>query len=310
MFRLSILLALVCSCTGFAADEVIHGQDQFHFEYRVTLPELEQAAKLWMPIARTGPDQQVTIDRVEAPTGWKKLKDAVEENDVFYLELPPAPAGQSIAIHYTVTRREKESYAAPEPPARDLEATRLIPRNEVFQAIAARAVQGKTGDLARGRALYDHVLERMKYAKTGTGWGKGDAVYACDARTGNCSDFHSYFMALARVAGLPARFAIGFTIPAGPREGAIPGYHCWAEFYAGGRWVPIDLSEAKKNPALADYYFGHHPANRFELNTGRDLRIDPAPSGAPLDFLIYPVLEVAGVPRTATTQFTFEREAP
>jgi len=52
----------------------------------------------------------------------------------------------------------------------------------------------------------------MRYDKSGIGWGRGDAVYACDAKTGNCSDFHSYFIALARSIGIPARFAIGATI--------------------------------------------------------------------------------------------------
>jgi transglutaminase-like putative cysteine protease len=82
----------------------------------------------------------------------------------------------------------------------------------------------------KGRALYDHVLDRMKYDKSGTGWGRGDAQYACDVKTGNCTDFHAYFIALARSIGIPARFAIGFTIPAETNEGRITGYHCWADF--------------------------------------------------------------------------------
>jgi len=37
------------------------------------------------------------------------------------------------------------------------------------------------------------------------GWGRGDAKWACDAKFGNCTDFHSYFMGLARSKGPPAR---------------------------------------------------------------------------------------------------------
>ena len=86
--------------------------------------------------------------------------------------------------------------------------------------------------------------------KSGTGWGRGDAMFACDARTGNCTDFHSYFIALARAVGIPARFAIGATIPADKTEGTIEGYHCWAEFFADGRWVPVDISEAWKKSSV------------------------------------------------------------
>jgi transglutaminase-like putative cysteine protease len=147
----------------------------------------------------------------------------------------------------------------------------------------------------------------MKYDKSGTGWGRGDAVYACDARAGNCSDFHAYFIALARSIGIPARFAIGVTIPANKDEGTIEGYHCWAEFLADGKWIPVDISEASKHPELAEYYFGHHPANRFELSVGRDLIVHPAPISSPINFLIYPVLEVDGKVVKAQTQFTFRR---
>ena len=143
----------------------------------------------------------------------------------------------------------------------------------------------------------------MRYDKSGTGWGRGDAMFACDARTGNCTDFHAYFIALARTVGIPARFAIGATIPADKSEGTIEGYHCWVEFFANGRWIPVDISEAWKHPELANYYFGHNPANRFELTKGRDLIVDPAPASGPINFLAYPLLEIDGKTVKPETSF-------
>ena len=143
--------------------------------------------------------------------------------------------------------------------------------------------------------------------KHGTGWGNGDAVYACDIGTGNCTDFHSYFIALARAAGIPARFAIGSTIPSARDEGGIDGYHCWAEFHADGKWWPVDISEADKYASLATYYFGHHPANRFELSRGRDLVVEPGPASVPINFLAYPVLEIGGKPARVRPEFSFRR---
>ena len=35
----------------------------------------------------------------------------------------------------------------------------------------------------------------MRYDKSGIGWGRGDALYACDAKRGNCTDFHALLMA-------------------------------------------------------------------------------------------------------------------
>ena len=128
----------------------------------------------------------------------------------------------------------------------------------------------------------------MKYGN----YGKGDADYACDSRTGNCSEFHSFFISLARSIGIPARFAIGASIPSERNEGGIDGYHCWAEFYAEGKWWPVDISEGNKYTALATYYFGHHPANRIELSRGRDLKLTPGPVSGPINFLVFPLLEV------------------
>jgi len=149
------------------------------------------------------------------------------------------------------------------------------------------------------------VLEHMRYDKSGKGWGRGDALYACDSRTGNCTDFHAYFIGLCRAINIPARFAIGFTIPANVASGNIGGYHCWAEFHAEGKWVPVDISEADKHSELAEYYFGHHPANRLELSRGRDILPNPAPKSGPFNYFFGPHLEVDGkeVPLKATYEF-------
>ena len=89
----------------------------------------------------------------------------------------------------------------------------------------------------------------------------------------------------------------------------MDGYHCWAEFYAEGKWWPVDISEGNKYTALATYYFGRHPANRIELSRGRDLQVTPLPDSGPINFLAYPLLEVGGEPTMAATTFTFKRIA-
>ena len=75
--------------------------------------------------------------------------------------------------------------------------------------------------------------------------------------------------------------AIGAAIPSERNEGRIDGYHCWAEFFADGKWWPVDISEGDKYSSLATYYFGHHPANRIELSQGRDLVVEPLPASGP-----------------------------
>jgi hypothetical protein len=103
------------------------------------------------------------------------------------------------------------------------------------------------------------------------------------------------------------RFAIGAGIPSERNEGGVNGYHCWAEFYADGKWWPVDISEANKYSALATYYFGHHPANRIELSKGRDLQPNPLPQSGNIPFFAYPVFEIQGIPAQVKTRFSFER---
>ena len=290
---------------------VINGRDEFEFTYRATLPQITGTARMWLPLPTTDLFQTVTVKSMNVPGKRRMLQEREHGNRVIFLELGPKDSGKTIDILYHVQRHEKAVYPSPTPDhTKYLNPERLVPANENFKNIARKVVKGKKTDLVRARALYDHVIDRMRYMKHGTGWGKGDAVYACDARTGNCTDFHSYFIALARSVKIPARFAIGAAIPSARNDGGVDGYHCWAEFYADGKWWPVDISEGDKYSSLATYYFGHHPANRIEFSRGRDLVVEPGPVSGPINFLAYPVLEIGGKLARAKVVFSFKRIVP
>src|SRR6266446_5891638 len=210
------------------ASGIVKGTDQFEFVYRVKLPEIKGEARIWIPLAKTDAFQTVTEDELNIPMKWEKVHDQDYGNDICVLQPQPEDSGKTVEVRYRVVRKEKAAYPAGNTEAaRYLRPEKLVPINETFTTLAQKATAGKTDDLDRAKALYDHVMGRMRYDKSGTGWGRGDAKYACDVRTGNCTDFHSYFIALARSIGIPVRFAIGATIPADRNEGTIEGYHCW-----------------------------------------------------------------------------------
>ncbi|MCC7383196.1 MAG: transglutaminase domain-containing protein [Deltaproteobacteria bacterium] len=287
---------------------VVKGEDSFVFIYRATLPSLTTGARMWLPLPKTDRFQTVTIESMSLPEKRRELEDRSHGNRVMLLELGPEDSERQIEIRYGVKRVEKSIYEAhPSEREKFLAPEGRIPASERFSEIARKVLEGKKGEIVRARALYDHVIDEMRYMKHGTGWGVGDAVYACDMKTGNCSDYHAYFVALARAAGIPARFAVGASIPSERNDGGIDGYHCWAEFYAEDQWWPVDISEGDKYSSLATYYFGHHPANRVELSRGRDLVVAPGPESGPINFLAYPVLEIDGRPVRAKAEFAFER---
>jgi transglutaminase-like putative cysteine protease len=287
---------------------VIEGSDSFEFFYRVELPEINEDAKMWIPIATTDNYQSVEITSMTIPGEYKLLKDKEFNNTILYLEPRALQSQKTIEIAYKVRRMERgpKDDAGPVD-GRYLVDNRLMPVGGRFAEVAKEATRGRDEtSLMKARALYDYIIDNMRYMKYGD-FGKGDANYACDVRTGNCSEFHSFFISLARSSGIPARFAVGASIPSERNEGGIDGYHCWAEFYAEGKWWPIDISEANKYTALATYYFGHHPANRIEFSQGRDLVVEPGPASGPINFLAYPILEINGREAATKTTFSFKR---
>jgi len=287
---------------------VVEGEDAFSFVYQATLPQMEEDARMWIPIPSSDDFQTINITNIDVPGTHQILKDDQFGNQVLFVELKPTDSGLPILLQFDVKRQEKSMYADTTTPETYLASERLVPNTDKFKDIATEVLVDKNGGvLVKARALYDHTIDTMRYAKFGNEYGKGDAVFACDSARGNCTDYHSYFIALSRSVGIPARFAIGAAVPSGRDDGGVNGYHCWAEFYAEGKWWPIDISEADKYTSLSTYYFGHNPANRVEFSHGRDLVVTPLPESGPINFLAYPLLEVGGKPVKVKPQFGFQR---
>jgi transglutaminase-like putative cysteine protease len=276
----------------------------FEFTYQVQLQGMTpgQAYRLWLPMPKTSEFQQVK-DMEHKPAG-RISSDAKFANRIYYFKGMADDQGKAqCTTEYKVTRNEVTS-SGPVPSAAEIEmflkADKMVP----IDGKPLSLIEGKTlpGDkLELARTLYETVNGHMKYSKEGTGWGRGDSNWACDSKFGNCTDFHSLFISLARAQKMPAKFEIGFSLPEARGTGDIAGYHCWAFFQpeAGKGWVPVDISEANKNPKMAGYYFGNLTENRLTLSTGRDIILEPAQAGPPLNFFIYPYVEVEGKPLAA-----------
>jgi len=176
--------------------------------------------------------------------------------------------------------------------ARFLQPDRLVP----VVGKPVELLKGKklgAGEIDSAKVMYDVVDGHMKYSKEGEGWGRGDAVWACESKFGNCTDFHSLFISMARANKIPAKFEMGFSVPTKGTEGPVGGYHCWAWFLADNKgWIPVDISEANRNPEMKDYYFGNLTEDRVQFTTGRDIDLTPKQSAQPLNFFIYPHAEV------------------
>ncbi len=297
---------------------------RFAFEYQASVPAEDSAAHLWVPIPHDDPYQKISHLRVESSLPYKIETDALG-NRILSLEGKPGGVAPAVTLRFECVRQEHLQPVAAAPPGKAPELTaeerrrwlapdRLVPTDGKIQKWARDVVEaaGAKTDLEMARAIYNHVVATVKYDKTGKGWGRGDIYYACDARRGNCTDFHAIFIGYARAMGIPARFSIGFPIPKERGGGSIAGYHCWAEFYARGiGWVPVDASEAARDPSRREYFFGAHDENRVEFTRGRDLRLTPRQAGEPLNYFIYPYAEEAGKPvENVAHVFSWKDESP
>jgi len=295
----------------------VSGSDSrsFEFTYQVHFPATPGAAgasRLWLPapsrhvVHQTPPVNLIVLGDVKHATGHDS--EYGNEFVVFTPTPEQAAAGFDAGIRFSVTREEyavlrngaavQETAAGFAPPPlldRYLQPDKLVPLNGVIADLARHQTAGATTPLEKARKIYDYVVSTMHYDHAGEGWGRGDAVWACDSKHGNCTDFHSVFIGMMRAAGIPARFEIGFQIPTGKSEGEISGYHCWSEFYVSGiGWIPIDASEASQHTEKKDYFFGALDPNRVLFTYGRDIRLSSDQKGDPLNYFIYPYAEAGG----------------
>ena len=283
----------------------------FTFSYKVEIEPQPAGAgpiDIFMPLAVSDPHQDILNRQIKASIPGKEQTESRYGNRFWHGHLDRSD-GRSIVVgvEYLVRRRafqqqrlasgnaahslkereELASYLAPD---------RLVPvSGPIIEKVRADIPWTDPSPLGRARAIYDYVIDTMEYKKVGTGWGNGDTFWACSARYGNCTDYHALFISLARAEGIPARFEIGFSIPEDRLSGQIEGYHCWTEFHLPGvGWFPIDASEADKHPERRELYFGTHPADRIQFTVGRDLELGEGHTTGPLNYFIYPHIEVAG----------------
>ncbi|TDG13926.1 transglutaminase domain-containing protein [Seongchinamella unica] len=319
MQKLSLILAIVLFSATAVAD---HSTRKFEFSYRVLAGQFpnHDAVDIFIPLPVENSDQQILETRFRTSMPGEELSEAVHGNRYYQIRRPANINGPIDAEFTWVVERRVVTASAgtlsEEERQRYLAPNLLVPvGHEILAPIQAEihAMRGDDSASATARAIYDWIVDNVEYKKVGTGWGNGDTFWACSERYGNCTDFHALFVALARSEGIPARFEIGFPVPEDKPRGRIDGYHCWVQFYLPGQgWIPIDASEAAKHPEKRELFYGTHPADRIHLSTGRDLVLSEASKSQPLNYFIYPHVEVGGIPWKVDleTEFSFRELDP
>jgi transglutaminase-like putative cysteine protease len=173
--------------------------------------------------------------------------------------------------------------------------TKMIPIKGRISRLAEDIQLADGEPLRAGRKVYDYLIDTMTYNYKAPGAGMGNAVWACDSKTGDCTDFHSVFIGVCRWRGIPADHVFGMPLPPERPEGEIRHCHCWAQFWvAGVGWIPIDASRARQFPREREYYFGTLGSSWITLTHGRDVVLEPPQKGAPINMFESPYAEIDG----------------
>lgn len=280
------------------------------------IPAGTKKLRAWFELPVEEPLQRVTDLRITAPAGWRIETDPAEGNRFLYVEIAdPEPGSFDVEVTFALERWES---APPAGPGRALSAAEKealaanlaeFPYGETTPKIRGKAnelIAGTDGPEARARKFYDWIIDNAEYWKKDPEHlkpsGMGSATYCMDSKTGNCTDYHALFQAMARVVDLPTQFVMGTALKKDldgvgtfddPKK--EPGYHCWIRTYFPGRgWVYSDISYADVDMSRKDYYFDHIDASRVAFSQGRNIDLAPKQDGPRLNWFVKCHVEVDG----------------
>jgi len=324
-------------------------------ELKVVVPDGAKRVRIWFAMPQDDPLQQVKDFKVQAPSQHRVTADAQGNKAVFLELVEPQLKQFSVVQTFTLTRREQISGVdakRAKPLSADqrklftpqLAANQHVIIDDRIRKLAAEIVGDEKNPVLAARKLYDWMLANIDYwvkdPKNKKASPVGSSEYCLTSRTGNCTDFHSLWTALARAAGIPTRMVYGsFFKKELDGQDADQSYHCWPEFYASGiGWVPHDVAVADifvgdfqsnadneklvrlttgdgytgPDKSKVDYYLGNIDERRVTWSRGRDLTLSPQQDAGPVNALAKAYVEVDGKPAAEkevwTRKLTFKEK--
>lgn len=254
---LGALLATGWTATASAETRTV----RLRYEVENTSAQLIEDGSLVVaaPLRRTPTQQVVRVTAshpmVEAPT------DAAGNAPLVLALGRIAPYGKVMVTVTVVLEATDEPSAAPTG-AGDLEAQAGIEVDNPAIQAQGQALR-RPEPVATARAAYDWVRDHVH----NSGFEASDrgAAWALANRRGDCSEMAALFVAVARAAGVAARYRGGWVVE---RSGLLSGarYHNWAEFHDGTTWRVADPQKG---------IFSERPGRFLATNAGGVARSGP-----------------------------------
>jgi transglutaminase-like putative cysteine protease len=270
--------------------------------------------KLWMPIPREWDSQKaVKIISVEPPP-HAKYQDPEHGNKMWFWDFGKGPEKPSYKVDIKFRLESYEIHGVVDPGrigpydkaskeyAFYTRSSHTIPITPKVKELARIAVGEEKNPYLQAKRIAQFVSKKMRYAIIGFEKGErgikpllenpvinektGEEFYR-----GSCSENSSFFIALCRAVGIPARAVVGFVgwnpgikekdlkrkLPAefevsplglaGTQDYFPCSPHQWAEFYIPNYgWIPRDDPQPE---------FGHLKNGRVIMSKGMDIKLGP-----------------------------------
>ncbi len=335
---LCLLAALLIGGSVAQAHEAKRASFDVRHELKVVVPDGAKNLRIWFALPQESDKFQTITDlQVQSPYPHSFVTDS-EGNRVLFVEVVgPKEKEFKILTTFGISRSEvlndlAVSRTRPLTPeerssmARYLQPNANIVIDGEVRSLAQSIVGDEKNPVLAARKLYDWTLNNIDYwvkdPKNKKASPVGSSRYCLETKTGNCTDFHSLWTALARASGIPTRMVYGafFKLELAGID-ADQSYHCWPEFYAPGiGWVPHDVAVADlfhgsfplnddnaklvrlttangftgEDKAMVDYLFGNLDERRVTFTWGRDLILGEKSAAGPVNALAKAHVEVDG----------------
>ena len=218
---------------------------------------------------------------------------------MLYAETSKADKDQySFEVVYDVIRRQSSPHMTGTLKATErqrlVSADRLVPITGLPAELAVTQVASVNGsDYEKGRALYEYVLAqhalRQKRHRLGTR--RYSLRMHCEARQLHGFPFPLYFH--GAIAAHIRTIRNWLPNAGGQAFWRDPRLSLLGRFLHQGPWLGAcgHLRSVEASGAT-EFFFGHWDDNRVQFSVGRDITFSPKQDGEPLNYFVYPYVEL------------------
>ena len=319
-----VIGSLISSSTAWSERRI----GEITMEFKPLVKSNAKDVRLWIPYPISTRFQEITDMTISGNYSQHAIySDGINGNIILFAGWNMINEAPELTLRFKASRDEVVKNDFPEKEGKwsrsdysdYLKSYRLSPLNLQVRELSGRITSGKTTMLTKAKAVYDWVVENMYRDPSVKGCGDGDVCRLLKSRKGKCTDINSVFVALARAADVPSREVFGIRLGKDSENDITREQHCWAEFYLPGYgWVPVDPADVRKRMLVknldlddektkeyCEYFFGAIDPYRIQLSVGRDIVLCPPQKAGPLNYFMYPYMEIDGKPVSSLSPDTF-----